>query len=325
MNDLKADITLGTYCFNSNLTIEGYLSQMIEMEHRKNLIKDTTYNRKKAILKVIQSHPIAQYRIQAVTTAQIEDFLYSITNYSNSVIQKEYALLKRCFEDNIPTLIKVNPMKRIKCPKSNQEKVKVRALTIGEQKKLIDILRNDEVKYKEQFLIMLYTGMRMGEINALTIGDINLNFKRIHIHRSITLDANNKAVLGAEPKTKKSRRTIPLPKAIEPIIVNAINNSNDLLFADNGQPISTQSVNNEFVQLRDKFVDKSVSGKVSVHSLRHTYATRCIEGGMQPKVLQELLGHTDIGITLNTYCDAFDEFKTDDINKAEEYLNRLLS
>ena len=66
-------------------------------------------------------------------------------------------------------------------------------------------------------------------------------------------------------------------------------------------------------------IDKMIKGKVSLHSLRHTFATRCIEAGMQPKVLQHILGHSDIRITLNTYCDAFENFQKENIAKTDKY------
>lgn len=63
-------------------------------------------------------------------------------------------------------------------------------------------------------------------------------------------------------------------------------------------------------------------GKVDLHSLRHTYATRCIESGMPAKVLQSVLGHTDISITLDTYCDVFKKYSNENISIADEYMSK---
>ena len=58
---------------------------------------------------------------------------------------------------------------------------------------------------------------------------------------------------------------------------------------------------------------------ISTHSLRHTYGTRCIESGMAPVVVQKLMGHSDIGVTLNTYTSVFDKFKENEIDKVNKY------
>jgi site-specific recombinase XerD len=94
------------------------------------------------------------------------------------------------------------------------------------------------------------------------------------------------------------------------------------LFLHKGKLINTSQVNMQFQRVIEKYdiIDKKVKGKVSLHSLRHTFATRCIEAGMQAKVLQHLLGHSDIRITLNTYCDAFESFQRENIAIADEYL-----
>ena len=58
---------------------------------------------------------------------------------------------------------------------------------------------------------------------------------------------------------------------------------------------------------------------ISTHSLRHTFGTRCIEAGMNPVVVQKLMGHTDVSVTLNTYTSVFDRFKAQEIEKVNEY------
>lgn len=299
-----------------------------------NIIGDDTYNRKMGTYERIKKSNIANIALQNAQEAQIRAFLRTITDYSDSVISKDFELLKRTFNEAVRRdIIHKSPMYGIRCPKSKQTPNKTRALTIDEQKKLQDILRTEDINYSYQMRLMLLTGMRMGEINALSVDDVNLNFKTIQVRRTLTRDANEKYVVGKTTKTYAGIRKIPLSElAVELLreyMSNYTPNYENLLFWDEkgNKLVSTSQVNCQFKRTLQKYgiIDSTVTGKVSLHSLRHTYATRCIEAGMSAKVLQKLLGRTDIKVTLNTYCDAFSEFQDENIAKFEQYMREKVS
>ena len=204
-------------------------------------------------------------------------------------------------------------MQNIRLPKSKKQKEKVRALTVDEQSKLITLLQSEDVKYSAQMLISLYTGMRMGEVNALTVKDINLTFNTISVNKTIARGQKGEAILNKSTKTEAGMRTIRINDEIKPLLTECIKYAdNDFLFlTSNGHYINTNQVNMVLKRLFEKYdiIDANVYGKVTCHSLRHTYATRCIEGGMPAKVLQKQLGHKDITMTMNIYCDAFEQFE----------------
>lgn len=332
MIQMQNDLSLSRYVDETQITVSDFTSRLIEEDYALNVINDNSYLRKKETLKRIERQYIGDIPIQKVTETDVFVFLKSITDYSDSVISKIFSLLNRCFKEAVrKDVILKNPMDGARKPKSNKPKEKVRALTIEEQKKLLDVLtQNNHIKYKEQMLLMLYTGMRMGEINALDIKDVNLTFSTVTVRRTVTRDSKEHTIIGKTTKTYAGMRTLPLSEPAKRVLDNYmktyIPNSESLLFYDYraNKVITTSQVNLELCRALKKYniLDKNIPGKVSLHSLRHTYATRCIESGMSAKVLQMLLGHTDIKTTLNTYCDAFDSFKNEHIDRATDYLKK---
>ena len=162
----------------------------------------------------------------------------------------------------------------------------------------------------------------MGEINALERRDIDMRFKTIAVNKTITRGLNGKAIISYSAKTENGNRIIPISETVKPLVDEILFcGEADCLFVRKGKLITTSQVNIHFKRILEKYdiLDKTIKGTVSLHSLRHTFATRCIEAGMQPKVLQHILGHSDIRITLNTYCDAFENFQKENLAKTDEY------
>lgn len=325
LNQIEFGIQTGTFVDKSAITFYQLAKQILDDERNLNYIKTPTYFRHMETLKQLKL--IHSIPLQQINDMTIKDLLLKNQNYAQSTINKQYTMMQRTFREAVDRgILTKNPMERLRKPKSTQKREKVRALTVEEQRRMMAVLTTEDVQYSQQMLLSMLTGMRMGEINALEASDVFLEFGVISVHKTISRGERGQAILNPEPKTSAGERKIPITDDVGTILRECLMvRPEGLLFLQNGQMITTNQVNAQYQRMLKKYdlIDDTVPGKVDLHSLRHTYATRCIEAGMQPKVLQLLLGHTDITITMNTYCDAFDAYREDNIAKAADYLKGM--
>ena len=220
-----------------------------------------------------------------------------------------------------------NPMINVLKPKSDKLDKKVRALTFEEQQQFTEFLLSKDIsdcKYKNVYLIQMFMGLRVGEVLALSMKDIDLVNKRMNVKRTLSKDEMGYTIMGKTTKTYAGKRVLPIPEFLVDHLLeqmtfaeNQINNEDGLLFKpDDKQYTERENVNSELKRILKRYFGIE---DITTHSLRHTYGTRCIESGMQPVVVQRLMGHTDIAVTLNTYTSVFDEFKEKEIEKVNKY------
>ena len=311
LNDIQQD----TYIEKNNITLSEIATEIVEDKKKSNEIGSNTYNRAKYTLKIITDNDIGAMPIRKITAKNIKNFLQDNTRYSESSIKKVYQLLGQSFRRAIERgYIIRNPMlfEETKRPKSDKESEKVEALTIDEEKMLLNALSNETGIYKSIILLMLFTGLRIGEALALNWNDID--GKNINIKQTLTKDDKGKVILGEKTKTPTGLRQIKITDDVQKIL-NDIPKTQDFLFPS----IKPRNVGDFLTKFN---AINCIKNHITPHMLRHTYATRCIEAGINVKVLQKKLGHKNIQTTLDTYASVFDKFEEQEDDKIEKYLKK---
>ena len=202
---------------------------------------------------------------------------------------------------------------KIRRPKTKEKEVT--CFTLSEQKKIERAaLAGKKTKWLG-IVVCLYTGLRIGELLALEWKDVDFQKGMLTVSKSRHegKDENGRyAHIVESPKTVSSRRCIPLPKQILCELRMLKRKSRSVYVISNGESsIPVRSYQRSFERLLKK-LDIPHKG---FHALRHTFATRALECGMDVKMLSELLGHKDPAVTLRRYVHSLMEQKKEMMNK----------
>ena len=301
------------------------LEQLREDKYAANLISDSHYSRLEFVLIEIGKSDIGNLMIDKITSRDLQNYFNSlIGRYTDSTIKKVWECVKQGFQHAIKqNYIKNNPFDNVIKPKSKKETKEVSALTTLDHKILSNYLFKStlsEEKYKNVILLQLYTGMRIGEVLALTKDDVNLTTRMISVRKTISVDKDGELTVKKGTKTYSGKRELPIPLFLIPHLEeqfkNYEENKNDLLFSYEGRIIKASTVNTVLKRICNKL---KLSKGISNHTLRHTFGTRCIESGMTPVVVQNMMGHKDIRVTLNIYTSVLNQYKQEEFNKVTKY------
>ena len=303
-------------------SIHDYAEKIMDEQLSLNEIRQSSYDRKMETLKMLSA--ISDKKLDEVSEEDLIAFFKTQLDYSQSCINKMYQLLGAVFKKATHRkVIDENPLREIKCPKSNKKTIPVRALTVDEQKKLLNVLKNEDIRYNDIMLLSMFTGMRIGECCALMVRDINFTDNTISVSKTVARGKNGKNVFN-ETKTSAGTRKLRFNEEVADFLKTVIGDKKDgmLFLSSTYNLVTTNQVNYHYSAVLKAYdiVESMIEGRVDLHSLRHTYATRCIESGMPAKVLQKILGHSDINVTLNTYCSVFEKYSNEHLNVADEYL-----
>jgi integrase len=248
-------------------------------------------------------------------------------DYKRSTIYQTRITLYCMFSDAVANdVITKNPVTKQGC-KCNfgKEPKKVRALTIEEQKKFLEVAKNSS-NYN-QYAFILQTGLRTGELIGLRWSDIDFENKVMHIERSMEYRHSVGEWRIGKPKSQSGIRDVDLTDEAIAILHNQkeklkslkminIDFKDCVFLCRKGEPTKNSAYDSTLFKL----CDKAGIDRFSMHVLRHTFATRCIEGGMRPKTLQVLLGHSNVSITMNLYVHVTDDERANELDRVKNVL-----
>ena len=229
---------------------------------------------------------------------------------------------------------------KIRRPKTKEKEVS--CFSLAEQKKIEQAALLNKKRKFIGIVICLYSGLRIGELLALTWADIDFTkgtlaaLWRFYLSRPTTEctdfpmrafvfyhdgrdEKGNLCRITDLPKTTSSKRMIPLPKQLLPVLKEYKRKSVSeyVVESENGEPPTVRSYQRTFELLQKRLHIE----RKGFHSLRHTFATRALECGMDVKTLSEILGHKNATVTLNRYAHSLMEHKQDMMNKLGKIFN----
>lgn len=185
-----------------------------------------------------------------------------------------------------------------------------------EQIRLIQFLNSDMDISKAGIYLCLFTGIRLGEVCSLKWADIDQNRGLLHVNRTVqrieSKEGPTKTVLlESPPKSVFSKRVIPMSDSLLSLLIKFKREGQEYVLQKN-RPMEPRTYQNHF----KKYLKQIDAPNYNFHVLRHTFATNCVDSGMDIKSLSEILGHSNVQITLNRYVHPSMDTK-------RKYLNAL--
>lgn len=276
---------------------------------------------------ILENHLLPSFgECSVITENDVQQFVIDkLQSLSRKTVQDLLIVLKMVYRYGVKLHHFPHEEWDIKFP-TEREKPEVEVLTIANQKRLLAHVRENFTFRNLGILICLSTGMRIGEICALTWEDIDLSKRVINISKTIEriyiVDDNNPhtELIISSPKTQNSRREIPLSNELYKILspLMKVVNKSFFILTNDKQPTEPRTYRNYY----NRLLKQLGIPVIKFHGLRHSFATRCIESNCDYKTVSVILGHANIGTTLNLYVHPNLEQKQKCINRMFRSLDK---
>lgn len=326
----RTDYNRGLLVFDNDVTVNEWVNIWLEKRMRPKL-KEQSMIRLEGLFNNHLLPVLGEYKLQDLTKSLLEQKYaeifqkktskaYKEKTYSHSTVNSLSASFKKCLQYAVDEgLLAKNPHKGVELHKLRPPK-KISAYSLEDHKKIVDFTRNNGQLYWIYYLL-ISTGMRFGEAVALTWKDIDLKKKTIRINKT-SVELHGSPIIQEHTKTSSGTRTISIPESVVDFLKEVKKsqdkelNYRNLVMCNTRYGIITSANTRKRWQTVCATLGIEYQG---VHSLRHTWATRALEKGLDIKVISDMLGHKNVITTMNIYQDVLPAEKA----KAAEQLNDL--
>lgn len=301
-------------------------------DFKKDIVAENTYKNYSTRYKVNIKDSIGGMKLRDVKQIHCQRILnkmYECAEYSPGTMELTQVTMHAIFKGAVENgYVHKNPAEGLRIKKRDFEEER-RVLTREEQKEFVEYAK--DTLYGNAYRLVLQTGLRAGEIGGLQWDDIDFENKTIFVQRTLLQEKSKGGFYFGLPKSKDSKRIIPLTdEALEILQDQKLkqkklcakskhwdNTWDGLVFTTiNGKPVGSSTFRLMMIRIINNInFDRKLNSEgksyeefkhAYMHSLRHTFATRCIENGVLPKALQKFLGHSTLSVTMDTYVHVTD-------------------
>ncbi|WP_028243512.1 site-specific integrase [Pseudobutyrivibrio ruminis] len=310
----------------SNTTVLELVEKYVSL---KTGVRHNTEANYRFVINIIKKEPFGKMRIDRVKQSDAKAWLIKLQKDGRgySTIHTVRGVVRPAFQmATDDDLIRKNPFEFQLATVVVNDSVTREAISRADMRKFLKFVEEDKhfSRYYEGFYILFHTGLRISEFVGLTINDIDFREMKIHVTHQLQRKRNMEYII-EDTKTSSGTRDIPMtsevaecfrriidkrPKAkVEPMI----DGYSGFLYLDkNEKPMVALHWEKYFQHVVEKYngIYKIQMPKITPHVCRHTFCSNMAKSGMNPKTLQYIMGHSDIGVTLNTYTHlTFDDAK----------------
>lgn len=323
--ELRSQIDMGL-CVTRDITINEWADEWLSTY--KNNLSYYTIRRYRSIVNVHVKPTIGTLKLSQVKLSHIQKIINNLEDYSISSIKKVRDAIHQMYVAAIANELAIKDP-TIGLVLSNKEQKEKNAISDNDIKRINDFYQKTNCGVF--VMTLLYSGMRRGEIAALTWNDIDFDNNIIHIDKAVVFKNNQPTI--STPKTKNSIRDVPLLDNLKTILLEykkeyvlkyGKNYEKKNVFLNGlGNPHSENSINKmwrKFLKDYNDYYESEV--KFGMHQCRHTFCTMLYNADVDIKTAQAVLGHSDISVTLRIYTHLGEKQKKLSIDKLNNYISQ---